>query len=358
MKALILGGGGARGAYEAGVAISLLKHEQFDIICGTSIGALNGALIAQGDIAQLERLWRSIASYHVISLTPELQSVAQGVGDIQNLAAESFQQRITALVRLYQVYAHLRSARHFTRLLGALDSRPVARLLRPQLKFGWLARTLIVSVTNLTRCRPEAFYHFAGLNAAEDAARFQQHEPYSHRLTEANYFSAVCASAAVPGAFPPLKMPDDACENCEYVDGGIANDAPITQAIDAGASEVTVVFVDLPDSKRLNHPMTSIAEIGLASNDIMHQKMVEHDLKLARMINNLVLLGQAPGKRYVEIRTITPQIPLGLSVLDFDKQERIDAALEHGKRDGEAAIEKWKSGASAGRVTEAKQAGL
>lgn len=49
MKALILSGGGARGAYEAGAALALLQHERFDIICGTSIGAINGAFIAQDD---------------------------------------------------------------------------------------------------------------------------------------------------------------------------------------------------------------------------------------------------------------------------------------------------------------------
>jgi len=52
MRALILSGGGARGAYEAGVAVSLLEHEDFELACGASIGAINGALIAQGDLKE------------------------------------------------------------------------------------------------------------------------------------------------------------------------------------------------------------------------------------------------------------------------------------------------------------------
>jgi len=59
MKALILSGGGARGAYEAGAVRTLLEHERFDIICGTSIGAINGTLVAQDEVEKLEALWRS-----------------------------------------------------------------------------------------------------------------------------------------------------------------------------------------------------------------------------------------------------------------------------------------------------------
>ncbi|HEU5478748.1 MAG TPA: patatin-like phospholipase family protein, partial [Candidatus Tumulicola sp.] len=59
MKALVLSGGGAHGAYEAGVAQSLLQRERFDVICGVSIGAINAALIAAGkDAGSLERFWR------------------------------------------------------------------------------------------------------------------------------------------------------------------------------------------------------------------------------------------------------------------------------------------------------------
>ena len=49
--ALVLGGGGAHGAYQIGVWQALKEHNiQFEIITGTSVGALNGALILQGDM--------------------------------------------------------------------------------------------------------------------------------------------------------------------------------------------------------------------------------------------------------------------------------------------------------------------
>ena len=58
MQALVLGGGGSRGSYEMGVWKALIDlGEEIDIVTGTSIGAINGALIAQGDYKLASKLW-------------------------------------------------------------------------------------------------------------------------------------------------------------------------------------------------------------------------------------------------------------------------------------------------------------
>lgn len=60
-KALVLAGGGSLGAYQVGAVKCLLeKGERFDIITGTSIGALNGALLCTGDYEKLRTLWLEI----------------------------------------------------------------------------------------------------------------------------------------------------------------------------------------------------------------------------------------------------------------------------------------------------------
>ena len=49
-RALVLGGGGSKGAYEIGVWKALDEmHQQFDLVCGTSIGAMIGVLYVQHD---------------------------------------------------------------------------------------------------------------------------------------------------------------------------------------------------------------------------------------------------------------------------------------------------------------------
>ncbi|MGL5328613.1 MAG: patatin-like phospholipase family protein [Peptostreptococcaceae bacterium] len=59
---LCLAGGGAKGAYQAGVVKALLENEisKFDAISGTSIGAINGYYIYTGNVDKLENVWINI----------------------------------------------------------------------------------------------------------------------------------------------------------------------------------------------------------------------------------------------------------------------------------------------------------
>ena len=67
--ALVLEGGGARGAYQIG-AYKALKEEgyEFKAVIGTSIGAINAALIVQGDEEKLEELWRNLSFGDLINV--------------------------------------------------------------------------------------------------------------------------------------------------------------------------------------------------------------------------------------------------------------------------------------------------
>ena len=59
--ALVLGGGGSRGAYEIGVWKALEElGVPIDIVTGTSVGAINGALVVQGNLKAAERLWKEL----------------------------------------------------------------------------------------------------------------------------------------------------------------------------------------------------------------------------------------------------------------------------------------------------------
>ncbi|GFO57421.1 hypothetical protein GMSM_44280 [Geomonas sp. Red276] len=66
--ALVLMGGGAKGAYEVGVWKALwdLGIRRFCTIAGTSVGALNAALVAQHDPKKVEEIWTSIMTTGVL----------------------------------------------------------------------------------------------------------------------------------------------------------------------------------------------------------------------------------------------------------------------------------------------------
>ena len=67
-RALVLCGGGSLGSYEIGAWRFLReKGMTFDIVTGTSIGAINGALVVTGEFEKAETLWNTVEADHVIN---------------------------------------------------------------------------------------------------------------------------------------------------------------------------------------------------------------------------------------------------------------------------------------------------
>ena len=84
---LVLDGGGARGAYQIG-AWKALKEAGVKIcaVAGTSVGALNGALICMDDMEKAERIWSEMQFSHVMSVDDDwMRQLFQGeqkIGDV------------------------------------------------------------------------------------------------------------------------------------------------------------------------------------------------------------------------------------------------------------------------------------
>lgn len=91
---LVLEGGGAKGAYQVG-AIKALKKRGLEIECivGTSIGAINAAFIAQGDIDKLEELWQTLSFQDLMDINNEfIENIISMnfTSEILNEAAKKF----------------------------------------------------------------------------------------------------------------------------------------------------------------------------------------------------------------------------------------------------------------------------
>ncbi len=69
---LVLEGGGAKGAYQVGVVKALFEAEyEFDVMVGTSIGAINSAYLAQGEFKKLYKLWKTLSFSDLFDLENE-----------------------------------------------------------------------------------------------------------------------------------------------------------------------------------------------------------------------------------------------------------------------------------------------
>ena len=70
--ALVLSGGGAKGAYQIGCWQAFQEAGiRFDLVAGSSIGGLNGALICQGDMDRAKTFWEKMGEQRLIKLNPK-----------------------------------------------------------------------------------------------------------------------------------------------------------------------------------------------------------------------------------------------------------------------------------------------
>jgi NTE family protein len=192
--AFVLGGGGVLGAVEVGMLRALFRAGfRPDLVVGTSIGAVNGALVAadpsEAVTDRLVRLWSS----------PE--------------AAAVYGDSIARQVRRFAARTHLHSP------------QPLRRLLAGELGEDATFADLKVPF----RC------------CAASIERAAEHWFDSGPLVE-----AVLASASVPGLLPPAEIDGE-----HFVDGGIVNSIPIGEAVRIGAKLIFVLQVG-----RIERPLT------------------------------------------------------------------------------------------------------
>lgn len=211
-KALVLSGGGSKGAYEAGCIKALHElNETFDIVTGTSIGALNGLLYVQQDFDEIESLWKNMKMSDVMKEPIDLS--IDGLLNQSNLIWPFFKSYINEkgadITPLKQLVASLFNKQKFQQ--SKIDYG-IVTVQYPKLK------PLEITKKDM---KNEDAYHYA------------------------------LASASCFPAFPVYKY-----KGKEYIDGGYYDNTPISLALELGADEVVVIELspDITHSYFFNRP--------------------------------------------------------------------------------------------------------
>jgi NTE family protein len=218
-NAFVLSGGASLGAIQVGMLQALYERGiKPDLIVGTSAGALNGAYVASrpptiATAQSLADVWRSLRSRQIFPPSPG-----------------------TALLALAGRRDHLISSDRL--------------------------RELVESYQQFTRLEDAAIpFHVIATDIRTGRAR---------RLSEGDARRAVLASAAIPGVFPSVWF-----GGTDLVDGGVANNTPISDAADLGATRIYVlptgVTCELPAAPRgaipmLVHAVTLLVNQRLAAD--------------------------------------------------------------------------------------------
>lgn len=233
---LVLAGGGAKGAYQAGAVACMAEFGiEPEVIAGTSIGALNGAVLACHPPMRLAadllgRMWERLAEEDF--LKPSAAVLAAAAKSLGRLLAPD-------LVRWLD---HARS------VLGGgadghggyFDPRPLEALLRASIdpvRLGdrpelWATVFPSLGVPGWATCLLTDFVRAAaGVEAHWIRIQDLRHDP------EAVY-DLLLASAAIPLAFPCRSV-----DGQTYVDGGLRDNVPIRALIRAGCSHAIVIHL-------------------------------------------------------------------------------------------------------------------
>lgn len=184
--AFVLGGGGVLGSTQIGMLRGLFEAGiRPDLVLGTSVGALNGAMIASDPTAavvdRLSRLWQSLSDSGVFS------------GSVLTQLRNAVQSR---------TYLH--------------SSDPLRRLITAQLGD--------VRIEDLA-------VHFECVAAHIETAS-------ATWFSRGSVADAVIASCAVPGLLPPAEI-----DGQHFLDGGLVHSIPVGRAVALGASVIYVLQV-------------------------------------------------------------------------------------------------------------------
>jgi NTE family protein len=215
---LVLQGGGALGAYQAGVYQGLCEGGVVpDWVIGTSIGAINGAIIAgnptETRLAKLQDFWAGLASRRAFD---EAWSAFFFGGLLANTATIA-----QGVPGFFQVNAHAPWGIHFPVGLERASfytTEPLRRRLAELVDFAHLnGKHTRLTVGAVSVCTGEMRYF----------------DTRSMDLEVAH----IMASGALPPAFPAIRIGDDA-----YWDGGIYSNTPIEAVLDDNPRRDSLIF--------------------------------------------------------------------------------------------------------------------
>jgi len=279
--ALVLSGGGAKGAFQVGAEkyAREVKGYHWDIIAGVSVGALNGSMLAMEKYDRLFEIWNTISSDQVY----------------------------TGGFNLWSVIRLLFGARSF------YSNQPLQELLRQEFQPEAISADLRVGAVSLI---------------SGEYVEFRGDDPNLQR--------AVLASTVMPIIWEPVKVSE---QQVEMVDGGVRNLTPIGDVLDAEPDEVVVINCSPQAPEVLPEPPRNILKIGLRTLDLLLNELFQSDLREFVRINHLVREAAARGVvlhhpvsgrplKYYECKIIEPLAPLG-DTLDFS-QAAVQSSLKAG----------------------------
>lgn len=302
-RALVLSGGGARGAFQFGALkfiyeniMSASPEYKFDTIAGVSVGALNGAMLAQNKFDALTDIWNEINDSKV------------------------YTGRLTLLHALWRILTGKKSV---------LGNKPLHRLIQQN-----------ISLEDI----PESCnFRFGAVSLVTGKYSFFQPGDF-YNSTELR--KAILSSSAIPVIWEPIKQihlrGDRIVE--DMVDGGLRNYSPLGDVLDTNPDEVVIIncstddLRDDPDASKniltiANRALTEITLDEIFRNDVLDFLKINRLVKQASEQDATLKKRDGSPYKFYKARVIQPEKYPG-DTLDFSQvtiQKRISDGYNRAK---------------------------
>lgn len=310
MKALVLSGGGSKGAFEVGVLRYLHDHEkiEYDIFAGVSVGALNACYLATGSMEEtlpiLEKVWfKEVKGNTSIRKQYLLWYM---VGCVIGTSLLSLGTLISAI---------LSAPLAFTIILGLITLASLylpyyfLTTVRSVYRTGPL-RKIVKKYLDLEKLRTSGKKLLVG-GVAYETGEYRYADEQNP-----NIVNWIMASSAFPVFFPLEKI-----EGLNWTDGGLTNVVPLYDALENGATEIDVILTG-PRGETPENEYGVLAQLERAL-DLMTREIVRNDILFL--------------DKTIKIRVFEPEKKFSYSSLKFDPKH-VRETYEHGLKVAEKVI--------------------
>ncbi|HXJ37587.1 MAG TPA: patatin-like phospholipase family protein [Candidatus Eisenbacteria bacterium] len=301
--ALVLSGGGARGAYQVGVLRGLFEQgflgrerSGIDVFVGSSAGSINSAALAahaddfEAGITRLERVWRGMHPSHV------------------------YRTDAASLGRIGLRWAWDLSFGGATRDVqpkALLDTSPLRALLTQHLPLSRIGEHVAAGRLDALAIVATDLHTSSGVIFLDGSADLPSWTRRRWRIERtAIAVDHLLASSAIPIFFPSV-----AIDGRHYGDGSIRNTAPLSPAINLGAQRIIAIGVSGPPPPSLAPgpvEVPTVAQIAGVLLDAVMLDAIEVDVEHSERVNASVVtypvIGTGDGFRRIDVLWLRPSV--------------------------------------------------
>ena len=272
-RALVISGGGSKGAFGGGIAEYLIRECNFDydIFVGTSTGSLLVPLLSINEIEKIRAIYTSVTQDSIFSTNPFIVYKDRGV----------FKTRIN---HFGTIKMFLKGKKTFG------ESKNLFKLIKK-----------IITPADFERMQNnKAEVYVTVSNLSTNTVEYK-------RLKDCAYIDFCEWIWASSNIVPFMSLLEK--DGCEYADGGFADLVPISEAIYRGATEIDVIVLKARAGRELKRPVRNALELTTRAFDFMLDQISSDDIKIGELLSH---------KREVKLNFYYPPAALTENSLIFD----------------------------------------